>query len=46
VAERKEDVAARLGRGEAIAGIEVKARQEQQAREMAQDQVLQKSRSR
>lgn len=46
VAERKEDVAARLGRGEAIAGIEVKARQEQQVREMTQDQVLQKSRSR
>lgn len=46
VAERKEEVAARLGRGEAIAGIEVKARQEQRVREMTQDQVLQKSRSR
>lgn len=46
VAERKEEVAARLGRGEAIAGIEVKARQEQRVREMAQDQILQKSRSR
>jgi hypothetical protein len=46
VAERKEAVAARIGRGEAIAGIEVKARQEQRVREMAQDQILQKSRSR
>lgn len=46
VAERKEEVAARIGRGEAIAGIEVKARQEQRVREMAQDQILQKSRSR
>lgn len=46
VAERKEEVAARLGRGEAVAGIEVKAKQEQRVREMAQDQILQKSRSR
>jgi len=46
VAERKEEVAARLGRGEAIAGIEVKAKQEQRVREMAQDQILEKSRSR
>jgi hypothetical protein len=46
VAERKEEVAARIGRGETIAGIEVKARQEQRVREMAQDQILQKSRSR
>jgi hypothetical protein len=46
VAERKEEVAARIGRGEAVAGIEVKARQDQRVREMAQDQVLQKSRSR
>lgn len=46
VAERKEEVAARIGRGEAVAGIEVKARQEQRVREMAQDQILQKSRSR
>src|SRR3546814_1616714 len=45
VAERKEEVAARIGRGETIAGIEVKARQEQRVREMAQDQILQKSRS-
>jgi hypothetical protein len=46
VAERKEEVAARIGRGETVAGIEVKARQEQRVREMAQDQILQKSRSR
>lgn len=45
VAERKEEVAARIGRGETIAGIEVKARQEQRVREMAQDQILQKSRT-
>ncbi|WP_430637555.1 hypothetical protein [Sphingomonas hankookensis] len=45
VAERKEEVAARLGRGEAVAGIEVKTKQEQRVREMAQDQILQKSRS-
>src|SRR3546814_3031113 len=44
VAERKEEVAARIGRGETIAGIEVKARQEQRVREMAPDQILQKSR--
>ena len=46
VSERKEEVAARISRGETIAGIEVKARQEQRMREMAQDQILQKSRSR
>jgi len=46
VAERKEEVALRIGRGEAIAGIEVKGRQEQRVREMAQDQILQKSRTR
>jgi hypothetical protein len=46
VGERKEEVAARIGRGETVAGIEVKARQEQRVREMAQDQILQKSRSR
>lgn len=45
IAERKEDVAARIGRGETISGIEVKARQDQRVREMAQDQVLQKSRT-
>lgn len=46
VAEHKEKVVARIGRGETIVGIEVKAHQEQRAREMAQDQILQKSRSR
>lgn len=46
VVERKEEVAARIGRGETVAGIEVKARQEQRVREMAQDQILQKSWSR
>lgn len=45
IAERKEDVAARIGRGETISGVEVKARQDQRVREMAQDQILQKSRS-
>jgi hypothetical protein len=45
IAERKEDVAARIGRGETISGVEVKARQDQRLREMAQDQILQKSRS-
>jgi hypothetical protein len=46
VAERKEEVAARIGRGETVAGIEIKAKQDQRVREMAQDQILQKSRSR
>jgi len=45
IAERKEDVAARIGRGETISGVEIKARQDQRVREMAQDQILQKSRS-
>jgi hypothetical protein len=45
VADRKEDVAARIGRGERIAGIEVKQQQAQRVREMAQDQSLEKSRS-
>jgi hypothetical protein len=45
VAERKEDVAARISRGERISGIEVKQQQAQRVREMAQDQILQKSRS-
>lgn len=45
IAERKEDVAARIGRGETISGVEVKARQDQRVREMAQDQILQRSRS-
>src|SRR3546814_4585039 len=46
VAERKEEVAARIGRGETIAGIEVKPRQEQRVRAMAQDQLRQTSRRR
>lgn len=45
VAERKEDVAARISRGDRIAGVEVKQQQAQRVREMTQDQVLQKSRS-
>jgi hypothetical protein len=45
VAGRKEDVAARISRGERIAGIEVKQQQAQRVREMAQDQILQKSRT-
>lgn len=46
IAERKEGVAARISRGEAVAGIETKARQDQRVREMAQDQILQRSRTR
>jgi hypothetical protein len=45
VAERKEDVAARISRGERIAGIEVKQQQAQRVREMEQSQILQKSRT-
>lgn len=45
VAERKEDVAARISRGERIAGVEVKQQQAQRVREIEQSQVLQKSRS-
>ncbi len=45
VAERKEDVAARISRGEMIAGIEVKQQQAQRVREVEQSQILQKSRS-
>lgn len=45
VAERKEDVALRIGRGEQIAGVEVKQQQAQRVREIEQSQVLQKSRS-
>jgi len=45
VAERKEDVAARISRGERIAGIEVKQQQADRVREMEQNQILQKSRS-
>ena len=46
VAERKEDVAARISRGERIAGVEVRQQQAQRVREITQDQVLQKSRTR
>jgi hypothetical protein len=45
VAERKEDVAARISRGDQVAGIEVKQQQAQRVREIEQTQVLQKSRS-
>lgn len=45
VAERKEDVAARISRGEAIAGVEIKQQQAQRVREVEQSQILQKSRS-
>lgn len=45
VAERKEDVAARIGRGELVAGIEVKQQQAQRVRDIEQNQVLQKSRA-
>ncbi|WP_232834260.1 LPD7 domain-containing protein [Sphingomonas sp. FARSPH] len=43
VAERKEEIAGRLQRGEQVAGIEVKQQQTQRIREMQQDQVLQKT---
>lgn len=45
VAERKEDVAARISRGERIAGVEVRQQQAQRVREIEQSVVLQKSRS-
>lgn len=45
VAERKEDVAARISRGDRIAGVEVKQQQAQRQREIEQSQVLQKSRT-
>ena len=45
VAERKEDVAARISRGERIAGIEVKQQQAERVREIERSEVLQKSRS-
>lgn len=44
VAERKEDVAARISRGERIAGVEVRQQQAQRVREIEQSVVLQKSR--
>lgn len=45
VAERKEDVAARIARGDRVAGIEVKQQQAQRQREIEQTQVIQKTRS-
>lgn len=43
VAERKEEIATRLERGERVAGIEVRQQQSQRIREIQQDQVLQKT---
>lgn len=45
VAERKEDVAARISRGERIAGVEVKQQQAERVREIERSEILQKSRS-
>ena len=45
VAERKEEVAARIDRGEQIAGVEVKQKQDQQVRDMTQQVIYEKSRS-
>ena len=45
VAERKEEVAARLERGEKVAGVEVKRKQDQQVRDMTQEVIYEKSRS-
>ena len=45
VAERKEEVAARIDRGERVAGIEVKQKQDQQVRDMTQEVIYEKSRS-
>lgn len=45
VAERKEEVAARIDRGERIAGVEVKQKQDQQVRDMTQEVIYEKSRS-
>ena len=45
VAERKEEVAARIERGDRIAGVEVKAKQDQQVRDMTQEVIYEKSRS-
>ena len=43
VAERKEEIAGRLERGERVAGIEVRQQQNQRIREIQQDQVRQKT---
>ena len=45
VAERKEEVAARIDRGERVAGVEVKQKQDQQVRDMTQEVIYEKSRS-
>ncbi|MCK8458346.1 LPD7 domain-containing protein [Sphingomonas faeni] len=45
VAERKEEVAARIDRGERVAGVEVKQKQDQQVRDMNQEVIYEKSRS-
>lgn len=45
VAERKKEVAARIDRGERIAGVEVKQKQDQQVRDMTQEVIYEKSRS-
>ena len=45
VAERKEEIAARIDRGERVAGVEVKQKQDQQVRDMTQEVIYEKSRS-
>ena len=45
VAERKEEVAARIERGESIAGVEMKAKQDQQVRDRTQEVIYEKTRS-
>ncbi len=45
VAERKEEVAARIDRGERVAGVEVKQKQDQQVRDKTQEVIYEKSRS-
>ncbi len=45
VAERKEEVAARINRGDQIAGVAVKQKQDQQVRDMTQEVIYDKSRS-
>lgn len=45
VAERKEEVAARIERGEKVAGVEVKQKRDQQVRDMTQEVIYEKSRS-
>jgi len=45
VAERKEEVAARIERGERVAGVEVKQKQDQQVRNATQEVIYEKSRS-